>query len=252
MLKGQDASNIVLRQLLLRGRPRRASASTTCSPIRPSASSGRRSRTRSATEAETQGFNGRFGAGLPRINDGSLLFLQHMISKMKPPEEGGSRARDRLQRLAALHRGGRVGRVRDPPLDHRERLARGRRRAARPALLQHRHLHLLLGRDQPQGARAARQGPARRRPRLLREDAQVPRREAQGDLRRSRSTRSPASTASSRRGRRSRSSPTRRSASCGSPWSGRCGCAGRSPTRRSPLSLRPSRSRSWTPTCRPP
>ena len=42
-------------------------------------------------EAETKGFNGRFGAGLPRINDGSFLFLQHMISKMKRPEEGGSR-----------------------------------------------------------------------------------------------------------------------------------------------------------------
>jgi type I restriction enzyme M protein len=42
-------------------------------------------------EAETKGFVGRFGAGLPRINDGSFLFLQHMISKMKPPEEGGSR-----------------------------------------------------------------------------------------------------------------------------------------------------------------
>ncbi len=35
-------------------------------------------------EHEKQGFAGRFGAGLPRINDGSLLFLQHMISKMKP------------------------------------------------------------------------------------------------------------------------------------------------------------------------
>jgi len=43
------------------------------------------------TEAETQGFNGRFGAGLPRINDGSFLFLQHMIAKMKRPEDGGSR-----------------------------------------------------------------------------------------------------------------------------------------------------------------
>ncbi len=42
-------------------------------------------------EAESRGFNGRFGAGLPRINDGSFLFLQHMISKMKPPEQGGSR-----------------------------------------------------------------------------------------------------------------------------------------------------------------
>ncbi len=35
-------------------------------------------------EANKKGFDGRFGAGLPRINDGSLLFLQHMISKMKP------------------------------------------------------------------------------------------------------------------------------------------------------------------------
>lgn len=34
-------------------------------------------------EADDRGFSGRFGAGLPRINDGSLLFLQHMISKMK-------------------------------------------------------------------------------------------------------------------------------------------------------------------------
>ncbi len=42
-------------------------------------------------EAETRGFAGRFGAGLPRINDGSFLFLQHMVSKMKRPEEGGSR-----------------------------------------------------------------------------------------------------------------------------------------------------------------
>ena len=41
-------------------------------------------------EAATSGFSGRFGAGLPAINDGSLLFLQHMISKMKdPPAKGG-------------------------------------------------------------------------------------------------------------------------------------------------------------------
>ena len=42
-------------------------------------------------EHDQQGYGGRFGAGLPRINDGSLLFLQHMISKMKPPAEGGTR-----------------------------------------------------------------------------------------------------------------------------------------------------------------
>lgn len=44
-------------------------------------------------EYQDQGFDGRFGAGLPRINDGSLLFLQHMLSKMKQPDadEQGSR-----------------------------------------------------------------------------------------------------------------------------------------------------------------
>jgi type I restriction enzyme M protein len=46
-------------------------------------------------EHEKQGFAGRFGPGLPRINDGSLLFLLHMLSKMKPVDpktgEGGSR-----------------------------------------------------------------------------------------------------------------------------------------------------------------
>lgn len=42
-------------------------------------------------EHQTLGYDGRFGAGLPRINDGSLLFLQHMISKMRSPKEGGSR-----------------------------------------------------------------------------------------------------------------------------------------------------------------
>jgi len=39
-------------------------------------------------EKEKQGFDGRFGAGLPRINDGSLLFLQHMISKIKKKDNG--------------------------------------------------------------------------------------------------------------------------------------------------------------------
>ena len=38
------------------------------------------------------GFAGRFGAGLPSVDDGSMLFLQHVVSKMKPEEEGGSKA----------------------------------------------------------------------------------------------------------------------------------------------------------------
>lgn len=39
-------------------------------------------------EADTLGFDGRFGAGTPRISDGQLLFLQHMISKMRDDEIG--------------------------------------------------------------------------------------------------------------------------------------------------------------------
>ncbi len=42
-------------------------------------------------EHEEQGFNGRFGPGLPRVSDGSLLFLLHLISKMRPAKDGGSR-----------------------------------------------------------------------------------------------------------------------------------------------------------------
>ncbi len=42
-------------------------------------------------EYESQGYNGRFGPGLPRVSDGSLLFLLHLISKMRPATEGGSR-----------------------------------------------------------------------------------------------------------------------------------------------------------------
>ncbi|GAB3351520.1 type I restriction-modification system subunit M [Modestobacter lapidis] len=42
-----------------------------------------------AAEAKQPG--GRFSAGLPRVSDGSLLFLQQMIARMKPAEDGGSR-----------------------------------------------------------------------------------------------------------------------------------------------------------------
>jgi len=42
-------------------------------------------------EQASQGFAGRFGPGLPRVGDGSLLFLMHLLSKRKPIELGGSR-----------------------------------------------------------------------------------------------------------------------------------------------------------------
>jgi len=54
------------------------------------------------SEAEL-GHGGRFGAGLPRINDGSFLFLQHMISKMEPAER--DRHRGKGARLAIVFNG---------------------------------------------------------------------------------------------------------------------------------------------------
>jgi len=42
-------------------------------------------------EHEKKGYGGRFGPGLPRISDGSMLFLLHLISKMRPADEGGGR-----------------------------------------------------------------------------------------------------------------------------------------------------------------
>src|SRR5207302_8001277 len=45
-----------------------------------------------AVDAEAErGYTGRFGAGLPRISDGQLLFLQHMLGRMKESKDGGSR-----------------------------------------------------------------------------------------------------------------------------------------------------------------
>lgn len=46
----------------------------------------------------SRGYAGRFGAGTPRISDGQLLFLQHLVSKMKPESDGGSR-------IAVVHNG---------------------------------------------------------------------------------------------------------------------------------------------------
>lgn len=42
-------------------------------------------------ENALKGFEGRFGAGLPRVSDGSLLFLMHLISKLRDVKEGGGR-----------------------------------------------------------------------------------------------------------------------------------------------------------------
>jgi type I restriction enzyme M protein len=50
------------------------------------------------SEHADRGYDGRFGPGLPRKSDGQLLFLLHLISKMRAPEKGGSR-------IAIVHNG---------------------------------------------------------------------------------------------------------------------------------------------------
>jgi len=42
-------------------------------------------------EHERKGYHGRFGPGLPRVSDGSLLFLLHLLSRMRPAHQGGGR-----------------------------------------------------------------------------------------------------------------------------------------------------------------
>jgi type I restriction enzyme M protein len=43
-------------------------------------------------EHQEKGFEGRFGPKLPRVSDGSMLFLLHLLSKLETPERGGGRA----------------------------------------------------------------------------------------------------------------------------------------------------------------
>ena len=73
-------------------------------------------------EHDRRGFDGRFGAGLPRVNDGSLLFLQHMWDKREPVRPVRAQARlpagHRLQRLAVVHRRRGFRREQHTQVDH--------------------------------------------------------------------------------------------------------------------------------------
>ena len=80
-----------------------ATASTTCSPIRPTARIGRWTRRRSRRKPSGATPVGSV-PGLPRISDGQLLFLQHMLSRMKDAEGGRQPRRHRDEWLAPVHR----------------------------------------------------------------------------------------------------------------------------------------------------
>jgi type I restriction enzyme M protein len=90
MLKGQDASHITVGNSFSEdGHAGRTFDYCLANP--PFGVEWKKVEDEIKAESDKLGFRGRFGAGLPRINDGSFLFLQHMIAKMKPVEEGGSR-----------------------------------------------------------------------------------------------------------------------------------------------------------------
>jgi len=90
LIKGQDVSNIVLGNTLSSdGLPGSHFDYMLSNP--PFGVEWKKIEKEVRKEAEQKGFSGRFGPGLPRVSDGSLLFLLHLLSKMRPAREGGSR-----------------------------------------------------------------------------------------------------------------------------------------------------------------
>lgn len=90
LIKGQNVSNIIFGNTLSDdGRPHEKFDYMLSNP--PFGVEWKKVEKAVRTEHESQGFNGRFGPGLPRVSDGSLLFLMHLLSKMRPAIDGGSR-----------------------------------------------------------------------------------------------------------------------------------------------------------------
>ncbi|QQL43719.1 type I restriction-modification system subunit M [Sulfuriroseicoccus oceanibius] len=90
LIKGQDITNIIHGNTLSEdGLPAKHFDYMLSNP--PFGVEWKKIKTAITKEHKEQGFNGRFGPGLPRVSDGSLLFLMHLVSKMRPAKDGGSR-----------------------------------------------------------------------------------------------------------------------------------------------------------------
>jgi len=90
LIKGQDVDNIIFGNTLTEdGLPRKKFDYMLSNP--PFGVEWKKYAKAIQDEHDNEGFNGRFGPGLPRVSDGSMLFLLHLISKMRRPEDGGSR-----------------------------------------------------------------------------------------------------------------------------------------------------------------
>ncbi len=90
LIKGQDIANIIFGNTLSNdGMPGKHFDYMLSNP--PFGVEWKKIQKEVRKEAEQMGFDGRFGPGLPRVSDGSLLFLLHLVSKMRPAVDGGSR-----------------------------------------------------------------------------------------------------------------------------------------------------------------
>ncbi|MFO1254896.1 MAG: class I SAM-dependent DNA methyltransferase [Sphingomonadaceae bacterium] len=90
LIKGQDISNIKPGNTLSDdGHPHRTFDYMLSNP--PFGVEWKKVEKAVRAEHEQQGYNGRFGPGLPRVSDGSLLFLMHLLSKMQASADGGCR-----------------------------------------------------------------------------------------------------------------------------------------------------------------
>ena len=90
LIKGQDISNIIHGNTLSDdGLPTKQFDYMLSNP--PFGVEWKKIQKEVKAEHDQQGYNGRFGPGTPRVSDGSLLFLLHLISKMRPAKDGGSR-----------------------------------------------------------------------------------------------------------------------------------------------------------------
>ena len=91
VIKGQDIKNIVLGDTLTDdGLP--GLTFDYCLSNPPFGVDWNKQKPAVLKEHDEQGFNGRFGPGLPRVSDGSLLFLLHLVKKLRPKAQGGGRA----------------------------------------------------------------------------------------------------------------------------------------------------------------
>ena len=90
LIKGQDVSNIIFGNTLSDdGHPSHKFDYMLSNP--PFGVEWKKVEKAVRAENERLGFSGRFGPGLPRVSDGSLLFLMHLLSKMRRARDGGGR-----------------------------------------------------------------------------------------------------------------------------------------------------------------